>query len=241
MKLAVLAGGVVSIAGLIIGTPACKAADVWGGSVAVTSDYLVRGITRTYNQGAAQIDLHYLNSSGFIAGLFASNTQFEGSAPKIAELSEFLGWTWASGNDWREKILYNHYAYPFSPAGSGYEYDELDLDATYHGWLDFNFTYSPNSPRFLRQRGLFDTSSSSAEVNVQRRAAGKLSATAGIGYSYVSGPKGAGYGYASLGAAFDLAPVSLAISYVDTTGSAKSLYYDAAARGRWTATVIWRF
>ena len=56
-----------------------------------------------------------------------------------------------------------------------------------------------------------------------------------------SGANGAGYGYWSVGAAYDLAPVSLALSYVNTTAEAKALFYDAAADNRWLGTIIWRF
>jgi len=35
--------------------------------------------------------------------------------------------------------------------------------------------------------------------------------------------------------------VTLAVSYVNTTAAAKTLFYNAAADGRLTATVIWRF
>jgi hypothetical protein len=35
--------------------------------------------------------------------------------------------------------------------------------------------------------------------------------------------------------------VSLVMSYVDTSAAAKALFYNTAAGGRWTGTVIWRF
>ena len=57
----------------------------------------------------------------------------------------------------------------------------------------------------------------------------------------MDGPGATGYVYWSVGAAYDLAPVTVAAAYVDTTAGAKTLFYNAAAAGRWTATVIWRF
>jgi hypothetical protein len=101
--------------------------------------------------------------------------------------------------------------------------------------------YSPNSPRFLPYRGLAGVTSKTVEMNLQRPVLGKLSATAGIGYSYYDGPDSAGYAYWSAGAAYSIAPVSLVLSYVDTTAGAKALFYNGAASGRWTGTVIWRF
>jgi uncharacterized protein (TIGR02001 family) len=236
-----LAGGVVLSLGLLVGSPRCVGADLWGGSLGVTSDYIVRGISRSDRQAALQLDVHYLNSNGFVAGMFASKTRIDPDLSSDAELNAFVGFAWTTGSDWRGKIQASHYAYPWNRAGSGYDYDELDLDLTYQEWLGVNLVYSPNAPRYLFRRGLFGVTSESAEVNLQRPVLGRLSATAGIGYSHFDGPDAGGFAYWSVGAAYTIAPVSLAVSYVSTTAEAKALFYDSAAVGRWTGTVIWRF
>ena len=236
-----LAGGVVLSLGLLVGSPHCVGADLWGGSLGVTSDYIVRGISRSDTQAALQLDLHYLNGSGFVAGMFASNARIDPYQSSDVELNAYAGFAWAAGSDWQGKILASHYAYPWNRAGSAYDYDELDLDLTYQEWLGVNLVYSPNAPRYLRSRGLFGVTSESAEVNLQRPVLGRLSGTAGIGYSHFDGPYAGGYAYWSVGAAYTIAAVSLVVSYVDTTAEAKALFYDSAASGRWTGTVIWRF
>ena len=241
VPLRLLAGGIVLSMGLVVGTPMCAAADVWGGSVGVTSDYILRGVSRSNGRAALQVDLHYLNASGFVAGLFGSNTQIDPREPKDVELDAFLGFAWTAGNDWHGKVLASHYLYPWNRDGSGYDYDELDVDLAFQEWLEVGLVYSPNAPRYLPYRGLFGVTSAAAEANLQRPVLGKLSAAAGIGYSRFAGPEPAGFAYWSLGAVYDLAPVSLALSYVSTTAGAKALFYNAAADGRWTGTVIWRF
>ena len=236
-----LTGGVVLSLGLVIGSPRCVGADIWGGSLGVTSDYIVRGISRSNDHAALQLDLHYLNSAGFVAGLFASNTQLDPDGSSDVELNAFAGFAWTAGSDWRGKILASHYAYPWNRAGSGYDYDELDVDLAYQEWLDVGLVYSPNTPRYITGRGLVGVTSESAEVNLQRPVLGRLSATAGIGYSHFDGPDARGYAYWSVGAAYTIAPVSLVVSYVNTTAGAKALFYDSAVGGRWIGTVIWRF
>jgi len=228
---------------LILGAepPRCLGADQWGGSIAATSDYLVRGISRTNNQAALQLDLHYVDSAGWVAGLFASNTQIDPYDPRDVELNGYLGFAWAASGDWRAKILAGYYLYPWNAEGSQYNYGELDFDLLYQDWLDVGVSYSPDAPRFLPGRGLFGVSAGSAELNLQHAVFGKLSGTAGAGYYYMDGPGATGYVYWSVGAAYDLAPVTVAAAYVDTTAGAKTLFYNAAAAGRWTATVIWRF
>jgi uncharacterized protein (TIGR02001 family) len=219
------------------------AADVWGGSLAVTSDYFMRGISRSNDQATPQLDLHYSNSAGFLAGVFVSNTQINSYQPRNVELSAFIGFAWSAGEDWRTKILVSHYAYPWSNAGTQYNYDELDVDLAYQGWLHLSVGYSPNSPRYVPYpyESLLGVTEKSAELSLQRQLLGKLSATAGVGYSYLDGPFPGGYTYWSIGSAYDLQTVSFVLAYVDTTAEAKSLFYNAAATGRWTGTVIWRF
>jgi uncharacterized protein (TIGR02001 family) len=235
------AAGVVASLCFLAATPRCAAADAWGGSLSVTSDYIVRGISRSDDRAALQLDLHYLNASGFVAGLFASNAQIDGGDSRDVEIDAFAGFAWTAGNDWRGKFLVSHYAYPWNRFGSGYDYDELDVDVGFRDWLGVSLVYSPDSPLFLPLRGLIGVASESAEVNLQRPLARKLSATAGIGYSHFEGAYPEGYAYWSVGAAYDLAPVSLILSYVSATAGARTLFYNAAQGGRVTGTVIWRF
>ncbi len=103
--------------------------------------------------------------------------------------------------------------------------------------------YSPNSPRYVpypydslhRRNGEIGRGEPATTDPRQ------VSATAGVGYSYLDGPESGGYTYWSVGGSYDLQTVSLVLSYVDTSAEAKSLFYNAAATGRWTGTVIWRF
>jgi uncharacterized protein (TIGR02001 family) len=220
-----------------------RAADEWGGSVALTSDYFVRGISRTNDNAALQLDLHYSNPNGFVAGVFASNSQIDRSDPKDVELSGFVGFVWNLDAAWRARVLASHYAYPWNRVGSRYNYDELDLDFSYQGWLHFDLGYSPNSPRFVGfpYLELIGVTEKSGEVSAQRQIFGKLSLTAGVGYSFLDGPESGGYVYWSGGAAYDFQSLTLALAYVNTSAGAKALFYNAAASGQWMGTLIWRF
>jgi len=117
-----VAGGVALSLSLLVGIPRQAVADEWGGSLDLTSDYVVRGISRTNDQAALQLDVHYLSTSGFLAGVFASNSRIEPGRPVEAELDGFVGFTWNAGPDWHGKILATHYAYPGAPRGADYTY-----------------------------------------------------------------------------------------------------------------------
>lgn len=233
--------GAVSLsAALMLGAPGCVRAQAFGGSLDGTTDYLVRGISRTDDHAALQLDLHYLDPSGFVADFFASNTQFDPHAPRDAELSAFLGYVWA-GRDWQEKILVGNYSYPWNRAGSFYDYDEIAFEAGYRDWLRIDVAYSPDTRRYFYDLGTVRVQAEWAELNLQRPLIGKLSATAGVGYYESDGANAAGYGYWSVGAAYDIAPFSLALSFVGASREANLLFYNAAVGGRWSGTVIWRF
>ena len=226
---------------LLIGAPYCARAQTFGGSLYLTTDYLVRGISRSDDHAALQLDLHYLDPSGFLADFFTSNTQFDPSAPRDAELSGFLGYVWTAARDWQGKILVGNYSYPWNRAGSLYNYDEVALEAGYRDWLRIDVAYSPDTRRYYYDRGTVRGQAEWAELNVQRPLIGKLSATAGVGYYELDGRNAVGYGYWSIGAAYDIAPVSLAVTYVGASSEANLLFYNAAVGGRWSGTVIWRF
>ena len=224
----------------MIGTPRDVRPESFGGSLDVTTDYLVRGVSRTDDHSALQLDVHYLDPSGFVADFFASNTQFDPDAPRDAELSGFLGYVWAQGRDWQGKVLVGNYSYPWNRAGSLYNYDEIAFEARYRDWLRIDIAYSPDTRRYY-DRGAVRAQAEWAELNLQRPLIGNLSATAGIGYYELDGADAVGYGYWSIGAAYDIGPVSLALSFVGASGEANLLFYNAAVGGRWSGTVIWRF
>jgi uncharacterized protein (TIGR02001 family) len=217
------------------------AAQDWGGSVGFTSDYLVRGVSRSSHDPALQGDLHFATANGFLAGVFASSVQVAPGEKRNAELSAFVGFSWEGKSLWRSKMVASHYSYPWNRAGSKYDYDEFDADVGYSDWVTLSATYSPNAPLYVPYRGLVAVAAKSAELDFQIPLLRKLNASAGVGFSHLAGADGAGYAYWSLGCAYDLAPVTLSLAYVDTSYGATDLYYESAAKNRWTATVIWRF
>jgi uncharacterized protein (TIGR02001 family) len=218
-----------------------NAAESWGGSLGATSDYMVRGISRSYHSAAVQADLHVAFDSGLIGGLFASSVQFDSGDRRNTELSAFVGFAWQTGSAWRTRVLASYYSYPWNDSGSQYNYADLGFEADYDDWLDINVVYSPNAPRYISDRGLIAVSAQSADFTLRTPWHHRMAATGGVGYSHLAGPGGGGSAYWSAGGILDLAPWSISLSYVNTSAEAAALFYSAAAHDRWTATVIWRF
>jgi uncharacterized protein (TIGR02001 family) len=220
------------------------AAESWGGSLAVTSDYLVRGISRSNQGAAAQADLHVATDTGLIGGVFASSVKFDEGDHRNAELSGFIGYAWQPSSAWRAKVVASYYGYVWNDSGSQYNYAELGFEAAFDDWLDVGLVYSPDAPRYVFARGLAGVAAETAEVTARTPWSHRVAATAGVGYSLLGGAGaagGGGYAYWSAGGVLDLAPWSVSLAYVNTNAEAAALFYSAAAHNRWTATVIWRF
>jgi uncharacterized protein (TIGR02001 family) len=217
------------------------AAESWGGSFAITSDYLVRGISRSNQAPAAQADLHVATDSGFIGGAFASSVKFDEGDHRNAELSAFVGYAWQPTSAWRAKLLASYYGYVWNDSGSQYNYAELSFEAAFDDWLDVGLVYSPDAPRYVSGKGLAGVSAETAEITARTPWRHRMAASAGVGYSQLGGAGGGGYVYWSVGGVLDLAPWSFSVSYVDTSAEAAALFYSGAAHNRLAATVIWRF
>jgi len=217
-----------------------NAAESWGGSLGATSDYLVRGISRSNHGAAVQADLHVAVDGGLIGGVFASSAQFDPGDHRNAELSAFVGFAWQAGSAWRTKILGSYYSYPWNDSGTQYNYAEFGFEAAYDDWLDIDVVYSPDAPRHIAHKGLVGVSAQSADITVRTPWHHRLAATGGVGYSHLGGP-GGGYAYWSAGGIVNLGAWSISLSYVNTASEASALFYSAAAHDRWAATAIWRF
>ncbi len=220
---------------------ASHARTTWGGSLGLTTDYLVRGISRSDHEPSLQAEVHISGESGWMASLFTASTRIAPGERRDAELGALLGYAWNWNEDWSSRIAASHYSYPWNAAGSAYDYNEFSVEVGYRGWLSFDAVYSPDAVRYAPYYGLIAVASRSAELNLQSPAWHRLSVNAGLGYSRYGGPEGAGFAYWSAGCNLDLAPVTLSAGYVDTGPAARDLYYETAARRRWMAAVLWRF
>ncbi|MFO1465637.1 MAG: TorF family putative porin [Steroidobacteraceae bacterium] len=213
----------------------------WGGSLGVTTDYLVRGISRSNHEPSLEAELHISGESGWMASVFTSTTRIAPGESRDAELGALLGYAWNWNDDWSSRITASHYSYPWNDLGTAYDYNEFSAELGYQGWLSFDVVYSPDAVRYTPDEGLIAVAARSAEVNLQSPAWHRLSFSAGLGYSSYGGPDGEDFAYWSTGCSLDLAPVTLSVGFIDTQAAARDLYYGSAARRRWMAAVLWRF
>lgn len=227
---------------LLMASPCSAVAAVsLGGSVGITSNYLVRGISRSNHEISPQADVHVALGNGFDIGVFAASVQIAPNRQRNTEVSAFVGFSADLSDAWHARTVVNHYSYPWNSAGSKYNYDELSLDVAYQQWLTFSAVYSPDAPRYLLDRGIVSVTTKSAEISAQAPLSRQLFLTGGLGYAHLAGPYSEGYNYWSAGGVYSLGPASVSLQYVSTSSAARRLYYDSAAHNRVVGTAIWRF
>lgn len=118
MKTKVSRAGVALVA-LLATAGTAVAEGEWSGNVAITSDYVWRGISQTDEDPAIQGGFDYANGM-FYAGTWASNVDFGDDSDTNIEVDFYGGLAGAleSGVTWDVGVIY--YAYP--------DADESDLD-----------------------------------------------------------------------------------------------------------------
>lgn len=95
----------VAMLGCLLPALPAAAGDV-SGSVAITTDYIYRGISQTDGQPAAQAGAQFHSSAGWNAGMWASSVDFQNGADLAYELDLQAGYSWQLNPDWSVQLGY---------------------------------------------------------------------------------------------------------------------------------------
>jgi len=130
-KLLVILSGLLLTNTLLICEPV--KADL-SANVAMTNEYRYRGISQSDKSFAIQGGLDYENDSGFYAGVWASNVDFQIQTVDDAssELDIYAGWGGElseSGVNWTLGVL--HYNYPNADTSLNYNFTEVNASLSY--------------------------------------------------------------------------------------------------------------
>ena len=100
----------------------------FSGNIGITNDYVYRGFTQTNEDFAVQGGFDLEHSSGFYAGVWASNLEFlddDGGNSSSVEIDLYGGFGGELGSIFSYDIGVIYYAYPGDPAGSDAEFWEF--------------------------------------------------------------------------------------------------------------------
>ena len=131
-KMTTLAAAVLMTASpLAISTAAAEV--TFSGNVALTTDYVYRGISQTDSGAAIQGGFDLEHSSGFYAGIWASNLDFGDDADIEIDYYAGIGGEFSNKIGWDVGAIY--YSYPDSDAADAGDYDFTEV----YGSLSYDF------------------------------------------------------------------------------------------------------
>lgn len=235
--------------------PACPAAVDTGGSVALTTDDVYRGVSQTCGHPAAQADVHVreLGVSGWaaFAGVWGSAGLSGSSCGSAKELDLYAGYNLALSADLSATVTYTRYAFPGGGygnphlSGQRYDYDQLGTSWDLMDRLYVTLAWTPDALRYEQYEGSFQTlqdrSAFAYGAEWRQPLVSWLSLTAGAGYDQMADPFGTGYGFWSLGLTHAAGPFEIDVGYFHTADRAMRLFGPEAAGDRVSATALWHF
>jgi uncharacterized protein (TIGR02001 family) len=234
---------------------ACPAAVGAGGSLALTSDDVYRGVSQTCGHPAAQADLYVRErgASNWAAFAGAWGSVGLGGSPcgGAKELDADLGYSAAITANLSATLTYTHYAFPGGGygnphlSGQRYDYNQLAMSWALAERLYLTLAWTPDALRYERYEGGYrseqDRNALAYGAEWRQPLDSWLSLTAAVGYDRMADPFGTGYGFWSLGLTHAAGPLELDLGYFRTADRAAHLFGPDAAGGRVSATVLWRF
>jgi uncharacterized protein (TIGR02001 family) len=229
-----------------------SAANYVGGSVALTSDYVYNGLSRTCGAPAAQADLHAGTSGGkgpseLYAGVWGSAGLGGDYCRQAREIDLYAGLRLALTAAQSLSLSYTHYAFPGGTyiyqqiEGRRFDYDELGATWAFEDRLFLTLTWTPNAIDY-RDYGIErDRRAVSFGMQLHQPIGAGFTFSAGAGYDEVTDPSGAGYAFWNAGFGHAIGPVQLDVSYFRTSARAEQLFGPEIAGGRVAASAVWRF
>lgn len=212
----------------------------FGGSVMLATDYVFRGISNSNEEFQVQGDLNWSHSSGFYAGLWASNTDFGGEGNSM-ELDPYIGYANSIGDSgFSYDVGYWSFNYPGSEAD--FDYGEFYAIGTY---AVGSFYVSPSvwyADNYFGNDFLDGVSGLAYDLTVGFQLPGGMDASARLGeQTFDSGASELDYVYYDAGVAKTLGGFNLALRWHDTDDVKSGLADPDLADGRLVFSVTRNF
>lgn len=248
-KIAAIATSALAVFG---GGGAASATDYFGGSLALTSDYVYKGVSRTCGAPAAQADVHVGSSGGeapseIYAGVWGSAGLGGDYCRRAREINLYAGVRLSPSATQSLNLSYVHYAFPGGTylyeglEGHRFDYDELDGTWAFEDRVFLSLAWTPNAIRYGEYSVDRDRSALSFGAQLHQPIGGGFRLSAGAGYDEMNDPSGAGYAYWNAGLGHGIGPVQIDVSYFRTAARAEHLFGPEIAGGRVAASAVWRF
>lgn len=186
----------------------------FGGYVALTTDYVKRGVTQSDEQPALQLGAEMNFRNGFFLGAWASTIDIENgpSRQRDLEIDYYFGYAFDATDSWRLTASAIAYNYPGQTGNVNYDYEELLLEGNFKDRVWLGFAYSPD----LYNSGY---SATNIELYTEWPIGGIWAIGGGLGQYDASNLTGSDYHYWQMGVTASLRWANVDLRYHDTDKS----------------------
>jgi uncharacterized protein (TIGR02001 family) len=233
--------GIALFAVLVGAAPACLADGPWSANLAVTTDYVLRGVSQSYGGAALQGGVNYQSRSGWFAGAWASNVDPYPFYSNAAEVNLYTGYDWSLGRDWSARASVTHYAYALDRRRRPYDYDELSMTLGFQDRLAATVSYQPNAIRYATLGYRRNKPAMAYELTGRWPLRWNLAVTGGVGYYDLTHLYDLGYWSGSAGLSYTRGRFELSATRFFSDATVRRLFDEGTADGRWVASAVWRF
>ncbi len=247
---------VMTFTAIAVSAPRCGFAVDLSGSVALVSDYVYHGLSRTCGGPAAQAGVQIGSAGGeapaeTFVGVWGSAGLGGDDCRRAREIDLYAGQRVALSADQNLTLTYVHYAFPggvylYPPIeGRRLDYDELGATWAFEDRLYLSLSFTPNAVEYRGEEFGYavvrERSALSFGAQFHQPIRDWFTLSAGAGYDEVSDPTGAGFAFWNAGLGRTLGRVELALSYYRTSARAERLFGPQIAGGRVAASAVYRF
>jgi len=217
-----------------------------GGNLALTSNYIYRGVSESNGHPAVQADLHADLSGGTFLGAWASTRDRALEPGAGYDLELYLGHRFDLTSEWNASVSARS-RYPLGGRNEpSDDYQELGAALT---WLDrwsLSLAVLPSAVRYWRYIRLSRSTAWAADTTGQWLIGGGLFVTAGAGYYRAAGTgpgirAANGYAYGNAGLALERRRWRADVGYFRAQDRAQLLFPYPVANREVAGTVTWRF
>lgn len=217
----------------------------YGGNVALTSDYIYRGVSESDGRAALQLDLHADTPGGSFAGVWASTRDRRLEPGAGYETQLYLGHRFDLSTTWGVDVSARSH-YLLGTRETSDDFQELSAGVT---WMDrwaMSLSVIPSAVRYWYYKRITRSPAWIADTSGQWLLSRGVFLTVGAGYyrSTGTGPRrfaASGYGYGNAGLAYERHRWRVDVGYFLADSQAQELFPYPVASHRVAGTLSWHF
>lgn len=212
-----------------------------GGSLAWSSDYVLRGVSQTNRDPAWQGDIHIEPVRHWSIGVWASTVRLT-PAQRSTEFDIYLSKQFALNPDLSVAVTLTRYSYLHDPRPVSYAYDEFNVSLN---WLDMWLLSASWSPDTTLLAPPYDFSTHQQTLTLDGSYHQALpygfEMLIGAGYFEPLEQADGAYAFGNAGIAHRVGPLRAELNWFWTASERHRRYAPGPAGGPWALTLVYRF